>query len=273
VFDDFIVRAAIAGIGAAIVAGPFGCLIVWRRLSYFGDTLAHSALLGVALGLLVNIDLTVAVFLVAVLVALLLAGLQSRTDIPSDALLGLLSHGGLALGLVALALAQPVRVDLAGMLFGDILAVSTWDIAIIYGGGALLLLVLAVLWTRLFSATVSEEIAAAEGLRPEWSRLAFILALACFVAIAMKIVGILLITALLIIPAAAARRLSTGPEQMAALATLIGVLSVILGLFGSLKWDTPSGPSVIVAALILFVAAMVAPRHRFVRSRNERQTE
>lgn len=257
--DDFFTRALLAGIGLALVTGPLGCFIVWRRMAYFGDTMAHSALLGVAIAFLFDINLTLGVFLVAALVSLALLLLQRRNHLSADALLGILSHSTLAIGLVIVAFMTWVRIDLMGFLFGDILAVTTTDIALIYGGGAAILLLLAWMWRPLLAGTVNPDIAEAEGLRPEVSRMAFMLLLAAVIAIAMKIVGVLLITSLLIIPAATARRLSATPEQMAVIASLLGALAVVGGLFGSRSYDTPSGPSIVVAALVLFVVSMVVP--------------
>ena len=255
--DDFFVRAVVAGAGVALVTGPLGCFIVWRRLSYFGDTLSHAALLGVAIAFLLQIDVTLAVFSVSVVVAISLLWLQRRAGLSADALLGLLSHSALALGLVALAFMTWVRIDLMGLLFGDILAVSRSDIAIIYAGGVFVLAVLAMIWKPLFAATVNPELAEAEGMKPDRANFIFMLLLAVVVAIALKIVGVLLITALLIIPAATARRFAGGPELMALFASPAGVLAVVGGLFGSLQWDTPSGPTIVVAALVLFLVSLL----------------
>jgi zinc transport system permease protein len=254
--DDFFMRAIVAGAGVALVTGPLGCFIVWRRMAYFGDTLSHAALLGVAIALLAEINITLAVFGISAVIALALLWLERRAELSADALLGLLSHSALALGLVAFAFMTWVRIDLMGLLFGDILAVSRTDIAIIYAGGAAVLAVLALIWKPLFAATVNPELAGAEGLNPDRANLVFMLLLAVVVAIAMKIVGVLLITALLIIPAATARRFAGGPETMAAGAAIVGVMSVVGGLFGSLQWDTPSGPTIVVAALILFTLSL-----------------
>ncbi len=255
--DDFFARALIAGSGVALVAGPLGCFIVWRRLAYFGDTLSHAALLGVAMAFLLEVNITLAVFVVSVFVSLALLLLQRRATLSSDALLGLLAHSALAVGLVALAFMTWVRVDLMGFLFGDILAVTRFDIAVIWLGGACVLSILAMIWRSLFAATVNVELAQAESMRPERSNIIFMLLMAAVIAISMKIVGVLLITALLIIPAAAARRFASGPEQMALLASIIGVIAVFGGLFGSLEWDTPAGPSIVVAALALFVVSVL----------------
>ena len=255
--DDFFIRALVAGVGLALTTGPLGCFIVWRRMAYFGDTMAHSALLGVALAFLFEINLTLGVFIVAVLVSLALLALQRRGALSSDALLGILSHSTLALGLVMVAFMTWVRVDLMGFLFGDILAVSRFDIAMIWGGGALALGLLAWLWRPLLAATVSEELAQAEGMAPQRTRFVFMLMMALVIAIAMKLVGVLLITALMIIPAATARRFAATPEAMAVFASLGGALAVVAGLFGSLRFDTPSGPSIVVAALLLFLLSLL----------------
>lgn len=254
--DDFFVRALLAGVGAALVAGPLGCFVVWRRMAYFGDTLSHSALLGVAVALLFDVNVTIAVFAVSILVALLLVALQRRATLSADSLLGLLAHSALALGLVALGFLTWVRVDLTSYLFGDILAVSSGEVLAIWIGGALVLAVLAFIWRPLFAATVSRELAEAEGAAPDRADLIYIALMATVIALAMKIVGVLLITAMLIVPAAAARRLAGGPEQMAVLAALIGAAAAVAGLFGSLQFDTPAGPSIVVAALGLFILSL-----------------
>ncbi|MGO4564826.1 zinc ABC transporter permease subunit ZnuB [Rhizobium sp. 2YAF20] len=255
--DDFFLRALVAGVGLAITTGPLGCFIIWRRMAYFGDTISHSALLGVALSLLLQVNLTLAVFVVAAIVSILLLLLQRRQALSADALLGILSHATLAIGLVMVAFMTWVRIDLIAFLFGDILAVTWTDIAMIWGGGILVLAAIAWLWRPLLASTVSSDLAEAEGLRPERARLFFMLLMAVVIAIAMKIVGIMLITSLLIIPAATARRFAATPEVMAVLASLVGAVAVVGGLFGSLGYDTPSGPSIVVAALMLFIVSLL----------------
>ncbi len=256
-FDDFFFRALMAGIGVALVAGPLGCFIVWRRLAYFGDTLSHSALLGIALALLLDMPTMLGVFVVSGAVAVALLALRRRGGLSSDAILGMLAHSALATGLVCLAFMSWVRVDLMGFLFGDILAVSLSDIAVIYAGGAVVLGVLVWLWRPLFAATVNRELAQAEGLDPARTELVLMVLMAMVIAIALKLVGALLITALLIIPAATARQFARGPEEMAVLSAVAGIAAVVLGLFGSLEWDTPSGPSIVVAAFVLFLIGLV----------------
>ena len=250
--EDFLLRAALGGIGLALVAGPVGCFVVWRRMAYFGDSLAHSALLGIALGYLLGIDPTIGVAATAITAALLMAGLQLRQRLASDTLLGIVAHGGLAFGLIAIGLTQGLRTDLFAYLFGDVLAIDGGDIAWIWIGGGAALAGLALIWRPLIALTVHEELARAEGKNVGLAKFSYLLLIALVVAVSMKIVGVLLITALLIIPAAAARALARSPEGMAALAAVLGVAAVLLGLAASWWMDTPSGPSIVAAATVLF---------------------
>ncbi len=255
--DDFLLRALAAGVGVALISGPLGCFVVWRRMAYFGATLAHSALLGVALALLLDMAPNLAVIVVSVAVSLLLVALQhQRLPLAADTLLGILAHAALALGLVVLAFLETVRVDLMSYLFGDILSVTTTDLAWIYGGGALSAALLAWLWNNLLAITVHEELARVEGINVGAARTALMLLIGVVIAVAMKIVGVLLIVSLLIIPAAAARPFSRSPETMAVLAAIAGALAVAGGLGASLRWDTPAGPSIVVVAAAIFTVSM-----------------
>jgi zinc transport system permease protein len=227
-------------------------------MAYFGATVSHAALLGVATALYWEISITIGVFAVAVLLAPLLLLLERRSDLSTDTLLGILAHGMLALGLVVAAFVPGLRADLMSYLFGDVLSVSRVDIVVIYIGGVLILAVLAMIWRALLAATLSSDLAKAENLQPERARFIFTILIAAVVAIAMKIIGILLIVSLLIIPAAAARSLARTPEQMAILAALMGGLAVVGGLLASLWLNTQSGPSVVVAALALFLLSLLA---------------
>ena len=256
-FDDFFIRALIAGIGIAIVVGPLGCFVIWRRLSYFGDTLSHSALLGVTLAYSFSLNISLSVFIVSAVVALLLINLQKRTKLAGDSLLGLLAHSTLAIGLVLIGFLSYIRFDLMGLLFGDILAVTIEDLALVWFGGFVILGILYFIWKSLFSATVNFDLSAAEGMKPEVSNLIFTLLLAGVIALSIKMIGALLITGLLLIPAATARNISNSPNQMVFLATLVGIISVIAGLFTSLELNTSSGPTIIVVSLILFIISLV----------------
>jgi len=259
-FDDFLIRALIGGVGVAFVAGPFGSFVVWRRLAYFGDTLAHSALLGVALGFILHINLTLGIFIICQILAVLLFVSQYQRQLASDTLLGIFSHGALSLGLVALAFMDDVRIDLVGYLFGDILAISRTDLIWIYGAGGIALIGLMFIWKPLLSITIHEDLARVEGIPVDRVNWLFLGLIALTVAIMMKVVGMLLVTALLIIPAATARRFANTPEMMAILSIFVGFLSVGMGLLGSFYYDTPSGPSIVVAGCLLFILSIIFQR-------------
>ncbi|RDL45340.1 zinc ABC transporter permease subunit ZnuB [Marinomonas piezotolerans] len=256
---ELLMRALMGGLGVAAVAGPLGAFVVWRRMAYFGDTLAHSALLGVALGFLFDINLNLAIIALCIGLALVLVTLQKKHIIATDTLLGILAHSALSLGMVAVSFLDHVRIDLMAYLFGDLLAIGQGDLYWIFGGGALVLLLLVVFWKPLLAVTVNEELAKVEGYPVEAIRLLLMLLVALVIAVAMKIVGVLLITSLMIIPAATSRRLSRTPVQMACLAGVIGCLSVCGGLWASYQWDTPTGPSVVVCAAMLFLMAYTWP--------------
>lgn len=258
--DEFLSRALLAGAAVALVAGPLGCFVVWRRMAYFGDALAHSALLGIVAGLLLGMAPLAGVAALCAVAALILARVEADRSGGIDSLLGILAHGSLALGLVLLSLMERVRVDLMGWLFGDILAVSAGDLFWLWGGAALILLVLASQWRALVAAAVDGDLAVVEGHKVARARTLLMLMVALGVAAAMKVVGVMLVSAMLIIPAAAARRLARTPEQMAALAVAAGLAAVALGLGGSWVWDTPSGPSIVTVATALFLASRAIPR-------------
>jgi zinc transport system permease protein len=250
--DDFLVRAGLAGTALALAAGPLGSFVVWRRLAYFGDATAHAAILGVALALATDLPIGLGTLLVALAMAATVSTLAAR-GWAMDTTLGVLAHSALAVGLVAISFVPGVRTDLSAYLFGDILAVSRTDLGFIWAGSLVVLGLLAWRWDALLTATLNEDLAHAAGLNPGRERLLLTLTLALVVAVALKIVGALLIAAMLIIPAAAARGLARNPESMAALAAGIGVLATLAGLQASLTWDTPAGPSIIAAATAIFV--------------------
>ncbi|TLP46826.1 hypothetical protein FDK21_07325 [Cohaesibacter sp. CAU 1516] len=264
--DDFFTRALLGGIGIALVSGPLGCFIVWRRMAYFGETMAHAALLGIALSLLFELMPIAGVFFVSLVIALLLYGLEKLDRLSTDTLLGILSHASLAIGLLALGFMTWLRIDIMSLLFGDILSVSKQDLGVIWGGGALVLALLFAHWRSLLASTISPDIAAAEGLPTQRANLVFVLLIALVIAVAMKLIGVLLITSLLIIPAATARQFARGPESMALLAALIACLSILGGLNASLIWDSTPGPSIVLAAFLLFLGALAtAPILRKMR--------
>ena len=257
--DDFLVRAALAGFGLALATGPLGCFVVWRRMAYFGDSTAHAAILGVALSFAFGVSIYAGTLAVALAMALLVSALVGRGH-AMDTLLGVAAHSALALGLVAASFVPDLRVDLTAFLFGDILAVARTDLVWIWGGALVVLGLLVWRWQRLVSATVNEELAMAAGIDIRLERLILAVALARVVAVAIRIVGALLISAMLIVPAAAARVWSHTPEQMALIATGLAALSVAAGLWSRLRLDSPAGPSIVVAAAVFFAAGSLRRR-------------
>jgi len=261
--EDFMLRALLGGTLVALMAAPLGCYVAWGRMAYFGDALAHGALLGVALGTALQLDLNLGTLLVFAAFVALLALMRNSRWWGQDTLLGLLSHGALSLGLVALSLQRAPGVNLQAWLFGDILAINTMDLWWMVAGAVAIPLALWRMWGRLLNVAIHEELARAEGISVGRIRVALMLLLALVILLAMKIVGVLLISALLIIPAATARPWARSPEAMALLALACGVLAVWGGIWGSYWWDTPSGPSIVVASAALF--ALLAPAARLIR--------
>lgn len=257
--DDFLLRSLLGGMAIAAAAGPLGAFVVWRRMAFFGEALANAALLGVVLGVLLELATLPTVIGVVIVLALLLTTLERRRILPVDTLLAILSHGALATGLVLLALLDRFRLDLMSYLFGDILAVSAADLTLILAVLVGVLASLAAFWQPLLAITVDAEIAAVEGVAVDRCRLLLTLLLAAVIAVGMKLVGILLVVSLLIVPAAAARRLAGTPAQMAALAALAGMVSVAAGLLLSLHLDVPAGPAIVVVAVALFATVYIVP--------------
>ncbi len=251
--DSFLVRASLAGLGTALAAAPLGCFVVWRRMAYFGDATAHAALLGVALALALEVSVTAGMFAVALAVAAAISGLSGRS-VATDTLLGVFAHAGLALGVVAVSFMPTVRTDLMAWLFGDVLSVSRLDLAVIWGGGAVVAGLIVWRWSALLAATVSPELAVAAGIAPRRERAVLTVALALLVATAIQTVGALLIAAMLIIPAAAARPLAASPERMALGAALIGGAAALGGLGLAWRLDTPAGPTMVALAAAAFAA-------------------
>jgi zinc transport system permease protein len=256
IFDAFLLRALLAGLLVALAAGPLGCFVVWRRMAYFGDATSHAAILGVALALGFGVSVFAGTLVTALLMAMVVAALAGR-GWAMDTTLGVLAHSALALGLVAVSFLPGVRVDLAAYLFGDILTVSAADLWVMGGGALVVVALLAWRWQALLTATISEDLARSMGLDPGRERMVLTLALAVTVAVGLKVVGALLIAALLIVPPAAARVYARSPEAMAVWATGLAGLAVVAGLSGSLRFDTPAGPSIVTAAAVLFSLSLL----------------
>ena len=208
-------------------------------------------------GVIFEINIAFSVFIISAILAILLLQLQKKTKLPNDALLGLLAHASLAVGLVVIGFLTSIRFDVMALLFGDILAVNQNDLLVIWLGGGLILIILKLIWKPLFASTVNYELSEAEGMKPDKFNAIFTILTAALIAISIKIVGLLLITGMLIIPAATARNISNNPKQMVIFSVIFGLISVLAGLFTSLKINSASGPSIITATLLLFIISLI----------------
>lgn len=259
---ELLLPSAIAGLLITLISGPLGSFVVWRRMSYFGDTLSHAALLGVALGFLLTITPFYTVIAITLLLALALTWLESQNQLSLDTLLGILAHSTLSLGLVTISLMNNVRIDLMGYLFGDLLSITYHDVIQIL---IVVLVVMALLvwqWRNFLFITVNEDLAFVDGINVKRTRLILTLLLALTIGISMKFVGALIITSLLIIPAATARYYARTPEKMACFSIILGMLSILGGLIFSVFYDTPTGPSVVVCAMVWFILTLIIRKHR-----------
>jgi zinc transport system permease protein len=256
---DFLLYALLAGLFIAVVAGPLGCFVVWRRMSYFGDTLAHASLLGVAMAILMSVQLQLAIITSCVIFASVLLMLERRQMLATDTLLGIIAHSTLAFGLLVLSFSDMVQINLMAFLFGDLLTVTQTDLWWIAGCCVLTGALLYYYWNEFLALTVHRELARIEGVPVDQLYALLVMLIAVLIAVAMKIVGVLLITSLLIIPAAAARRVSDTPEQMALGAAVTGCLAVLGGLAMSYYWDTPAGPSIVATACVIFLLLYLKP--------------
>ena len=261
IMDEFLLRAMIGGVLFALAVGPLGAMVVWRHMAYFGDTIAHAALLGVAISLIsTSIPMTLAMFAVSLAVAVTLSALVRDARFHADTMLGLLAHGTLAVGVLLVSLSREIQVDISSYLFGDILTITDHDIAML---GVLLAAVVAIVstqWRALILMTIDEPMAKAEGIKTERTKLLLTMLLAATVAVSIKLVGVLLITAMLIIPAAAARYLARSPLQMVCLASVLGAVSVVPGLFGAKEIDAPAAPMMVTGAIGVFMVSAIASR-------------
>lgn len=261
----FLIRAMAAGVGISLMAAPLGAIVVWRRMAYFGDALAHAGLLGAILAMVWQVQPLIGLVIVALLFCLAFTRLPSNSWLATDTLLGLLAHASLALGMVLLVYVQNKTIDIMGFLFGDILTVLPSEVMLIYGLFVVVSLVLLKIWPGLLAITVHEELAAVEGVKVKQLNFIFMVLLALVVAVAIKMVGILLITALLIMPVAIVRPLSTSPEGLVVRAMLAATGAVLLGLLWSYYQDVPTGPAIVCVLAAGFILVLAFKTVSIVR--------
>ena len=249
--DPFILRGILAGLAVAMISGLVGCFVVWRRMSYYGESIAHSSLLGVGLGILMGVGINLGIVFTCLLFGILFLWLQQSKLLSSDTLLGVLAHLALSIGIIVISMNR-IKIDVHAFLFGDILAVTQNDLWCMYLAVLFVVIIICLNWSSLLLVTIDEDLAKAEGVNPLFINLLLTSILTIVVAVSIQIIGLLLITAMLIIPAATSRRLVNSPEKMAIVATLLGIISVILGIYLSVEIDAPSGPSIVVVSAVLF---------------------
>ena len=249
--DPFILRGILAGLAVAMISGLVGCFVVWRRMSYYGESIAHSSLLGVGLGILMGVGINLGIVFTCLLFGILFLWLQQSKLLSSDTLLGVLAHLALSIGIIVISMNR-IKIDVHAFLFGDILAVTQNDLWGMYLAVLFVVIIICLNWSSLLLVTIDEDLAKAEGVNPLFINLLLTSILTIVVAVSIQIIGLLLITAMLIIPAATSRRLVNSPEMMAIVATLLGVISVVLGIYLSVEIDAPSGPSIVVVNAVLF---------------------
>ncbi len=258
--EDFIFRAVIAAIGISIIAGSLGCFVIWKRMSYFSESISHSALLGVAFGLASGLGVHFGLIIIGALFAALIVVLQQRKFLSNDAILGIFSHIALSLGIVVLSIVGGTNTNYFGLLFGDILSITNSNIIWVYVVLFIIASLLIIFWQRLLLLTLNEELALAQGLNQSFYRLLFMLMIALAVSVSVQIVGVLLITSLLIIPPAIARVFASTPVSMVFQSVAVSILAVIIGLSLSMHYDLATGPSIVIALGGLFILSQLLPR-------------
>lgn len=263
--EPFILRGLAAGAAMAVLAGPIGCLMIWRRMAYFSDALSHSALAGVLLGIGLGIGQNAGVAVIVCLTALLLVKISDRFVIGTDLLLLIIGQTALCLGIIGLSRLPQVRTDLTAYLFGDILSVTSADLLFIAVTGGLCAVLLLFNWKKQIFAAVMPDVAQSENVSTTVQSAVFMIVTALFVALALKTTGLLLVSALLIIPPATARFFAKTPEEMAVGGSLIGLFGVVSGLACSILFDTPAAPSMeVVCAFLFLMCSLLQHRNKTI---------
>ncbi len=259
--DDFLIRSLLAGTLMVLVAAPMGCLMVWQRLAFLADTLGHASVLGIALALVMAVQPVFGVLLViGVIMVILRLSTGDRPVALSESMLAIVSHTGLAAGILLLGASGFGNISLEALMFGDLLATTKADLFFIAVTVVVLLLILWRHWHDFVAVSVSAEIAQAEGIAVKRVQLILYLMIALLIAVMMKIMGVLLIGAMLVIPVNAARKFSHSPEQMMWLSLLFGALSLYFGVFFSWQFDWQTGPAIVVVAASWLMLAIVAKK-------------
>ena len=260
---QFMQRAIIAGLLMGLTLSLLGVFVVLRRSAFFGDAVAHFAFAGVALGFLFAINPIVAAIFVSAFLALGMGYLKNHAPLQSlDTIIGIFFSGAAALGIFVIGLLKGYRADLFQFLFGDIIAISSQDVLTALIISILIIVVFVFAWKPLFKMTFNREVAQISGVKVHMYEYLFLALLAIVTAMSIKVVGIILVPALLVIPAAAAKNISRSLHQMIAYSLIVGVLSVTGGLIGSFYFNTASGATIVLASIVCFVFTFLINRLR-----------
>ncbi|QCI24387.1 zinc ABC transporter permease subunit ZnuB [Buchnera aphidicola (Muscaphis stroyani)] len=255
---EMIFIAWVAGILLAVATGILGSFIVWRRMSSFGDALSHSSLLGFSISIVFDINSFFMVFTVVSLLAIVLSFLEKILPLSLDTILGIMSHSSLSLGIVFMSLiSKDKQKDINSYLFGDLLSVTYSDLIYIAFGSLLILSILIIKWKSILSATINEELAQINGVNVFYARLTVMLTTALAISIAIKFVGALLVTSLLIIPPSTAQNFSGSPEKMAIVSVILSIFSVTGGIVLSVFYHTPVSSSIVLFSFLLYLLSNI----------------
>jgi zinc transport system permease protein len=253
----FMQRAIVAGVAIGFLCAVVGVYVTLRSMSFFSDAISHSALAGIALGVLIGVAPVPSAVVFCLLVAVGITYLTFRSELPSDTVIGVFFSGSMALGVLLIGLQQGYQTDLLSYLFGDILAVTTLDVVfslLLAAGVSAIVLGRS---TSLIKIAFNRDLAQVDGIRVVTWDYIFMMLLALTVAVSLKVVGIVLVSALIIVPAAAARNIAPDFRRLVGVAVAIGVVSALTGLVASYYLNTASGPSIVMVAVILFIASYV----------------
>ena len=264
--EPFMQRALIGGLLTGALGGLLGSVAVLRELSFFSDALGHSALLGITVGILIGVNPTLVLIPFAVVFAILVNQLVEHSSLPTDALLNIVYSTSLAAAILFLSLVESYRGGIRQLLFGDILGVSSLDLIVIGMLLAAALIYLSLSLRAQVLLTLNQDLAGAVGVQTRWHRLAFIVLLAVVVAVSIKAVGVLLISAFVVIPACAGRLLCRRFPLYVVVSSALGGICALLGLLASGLTSLPSGPSVVMVQFLGFLVALILSSRVFRRS-------
>ncbi|KDB19613.1 metal ABC transporter permease [Wolbachia endosymbiont of Glossina morsitans morsitans] len=252
--QDFFINSLVAVVVISLVTGALGSFMIWQRLSYLGDSLSHSSLLGVALALIFEISPSLSIMLIAITFAILLS-LNFNRLYSADTILNIVTNVVLSSSLILMSFLPSGNNSIISSLFGDILTLDQSDIVLIFLTSAVVTLILIFRWRYWLMISINQDLAVVEKINVNFVRLEFLITLAIFIAIAAKLIGILLVAAFLLIPAASARLISKTPMEMIIVATVFSVISGISGLMLSASFDLLTGPAIILVAAVYLIIA------------------